>query len=370
MLTNEEILRRWDALDEGIKAQFTASGRTVEEIRGRLTEVEQHLAQRKGAGSDIMPQSVGSTVVASEGFKTFGGSHKRGKFSVPVNAITTSVGSAGALITPDRRPEIVGLPQQRLTIRDLLTVSKTTSNSIEYPRQTVRTNNAAVVTEGATKPESTLAFELKTVPVRTIAHWTKASKQALDDAPMLQSTIDGELRYGLGLREEDELLFGDNTGQHLNGIVPQATNYNAVLTGITNPNRFDILLDAIAQSELALLPATGIVLNDLDLTNMRAIKNQQGDYIASGGPFGPPITSIWNRPVVGTPSIARGEFLVGAFRDGATIYDRWDAQVLVSTENEDDFIKNLCTILGEERLALAVKRPQAFIYGEFATATA
>ena len=371
MLTNEEIARRWDALDEGIKAQFTKSGQSIEEIRSRLVEVEQHLAQRGNRGGDVVqPQSVGATVTGSDGYKTFGGSMKRGKFTVPVNTITTGAGSAGALIVPDRRPDIVMLPQQRLVVRDLLTVSKTVGNSIEYPRQTVRTLNANVVTEGATKPESTIEFELKTVPVRTIAHWTKASKQALDDAPMLQSTIDSELRYGLGLKEEDEILGGDGTGQHLHGIIPQATDYNAILTGITNPNRFDILLDAIAQSEQALLPATGIVLNDIDLTNMRAIKDNDGNYIVSGGPFSGPITSIWGRPVAGTPAMSRGEFLVGAFRDGATVYDRWDAQVLVSTENEDDFIKNLCTILGEERLALAVKRPQAFIYGEFDTATA
>ena len=69
-------------------------------------------------------------------------------------------------------------------------------------------------------------------------------------------------------------------------------------------------------------------------------------------------------PVVATNAMAEDKFLVGAFRLGAQVFDRWLARVEVATENEDDFIKNLVTILCEERLALAVYRPQAFIYGD------
>jgi hypothetical protein len=52
------------------------------------------------------------------------------------------------------------------------------------------------------------------------------------------------------------------------------------------------------------------------------------------------------------------------------VFDRWTARVEIATENEDDFIKNLVTILAEERVALAVYRPEAFIYGDFDTALA
>jgi HK97 family phage major capsid protein len=51
----------------------------------------------------------------------------------------------------------------------------------------------------------------------------KASKQILDDFAQLQSMIDAEMRYGLKYVEEQEILFGDGTGAHLHGIVPQAT---------------------------------------------------------------------------------------------------------------------------------------------------
>ena len=60
-----------------------------------------------------------------------------------------------------------------------------------------------------------------------------------------------------------------------------------------------------------------------------------------------------------------GDFMVGAFKLAATLFDREQAQILVSTEDQDNVIRNLVTILCEERLALAVTRPAAFVYGSF-----
>ena len=75
---------------------------------------------------------------------------------------------------------------------------------------------------------------------------------------------------------------------------------------------------------------------------------------------------LWGLPVVATEVAAFiGKFLTGAFQTGAQLFDREDANVVISTENADDFEKNLISIRCEERAALAVKRPEAFILEAF-----
>lgn len=44
-------------------------------------------------------------------------------------------------------------------------------------------------------------------------------------------------------------------------------------------------------------------------------------------------------------------------------------QVFISDSHSDYFIKNLLAILCEERLALANKRPDAFVTGDFGNIT-
>ena len=234
-------------------------------------------------------------------------------------------------------------------------------NALEYVRETGFTNAAAAVAETAKKPQSDIQFDLVSTTAKVIAHYVKASRQILSDAPMLASYIDGRLRYGLAYKEEQQLLNGDGTGQNLLGIVPQATAFAApfALIGATT---MDTLRLAMLQAVLAEFPATGHVLNPIDWARIELTKDSEGRYII-GQPQGVASPTMWGLPVVSTQAMASGKFLTGAFRMGAQLFDRWMARVEVATENEDDFVKNLVTILAEERLALAVYRPEAFIYG-------
>src|SRR5690606_17250247 len=115
--------------------------------------------------------SVGEQVIENEDFKAFAAKAARGdKFSMAVKAaITEGTGSGADLIVPQRVPGVVAPPMQRLTIRDLLSWGRTTSNSVEFVRESGFTNNANVVSENPSdgKPESNITFEMDSAPVVT-----------------------------------------------------------------------------------------------------------------------------------------------------------------------------------------------------------
>ena len=342
------------------------------ELQANLTHAEQVLAklEANGAGGDVQHESFGQKFVNSDEYKSFAGkTTPRGRVDMTYKAAITSVttdtdGAAGDLVTTTRVPGVIGMPQRRMTVRDLLTPGTMDGNALEYVKETGFTNAADMVAEGAKKPESSLKYDLVSTTAKVIAHYVKASRQILSDASQLASMIDGRLRYGLAFKEEQQLLNGTGVGQQLLGIIPQATAFVNPMVPPGTPTSIDMIRQAMLQAFLAEYPATGIVMNPIDWATIELLKDTTGRYII-GNPQGSINATLWNLPVVETQAVQVDKFLTGAFKLGAQVFDRWQARVEVATENEDDFVKNMVTILAEERLALAVYRPQAFIYGDF-----
>lgn len=339
------------------------------ELRARLAAAEQLVAATAQGGGQYRPQSAGEQFIGSDDFAVWA-RRPTGSFSMEVhNAVLSGGDSAGDLIVPDRVPGVQMLPQRRLTIRDLIAWGRTTSNSIEYVRELVYTNNADVVSENpsAGKPESDITFEADTDPVATIAHWIHASKQVLADVPMLQSLIDGRLRYGLKFKEETQLLKGSGVGLNLNGIYTQATAYSNPGIVVAGETRIDRLRLALLQVELAEYPADGIVLSPVDWTAIELLKTNTEHSYLFANPRQVTMPGLWGRSIVPTQAMDPGEFLVGAFSGGLAVqgWDREDMNVVVSLEDRDNFIKNMVTIRCEERVGLSVYRPAAFVKGVF-----
>ncbi|MGL4712171.1 MAG: phage major capsid protein [Shewanella sp.] len=335
-------------------------------LQARLQEAEQKLLKGPQSQQEEREQSIGERVATDKEMEGVNSSFRgTRRVQMPRSAITSATGSGGALVRPDRMAGIIGGPERRLTIRDLIAPGETESNSVEYVKETGFTNNAAPVAENTGKPYSEITFGLVQAGVRTIAHLFKASRQILDDAKQLQSFINARAEYGLMIKEELQLLYGNNTGANLHGIIPQASAYvKPTGAAVVDEQHIDRIRLALLQAALAEYAADGIVLNPIDWAVIEMLKDSNKNYLI-GKPQGQTAPTLWNRPVVETQSIVQNEFLVGAFKMGAQIYDRMDIEVLISTENDKDFENNMVTIRAEERLALAVYRPEAFVTGDF-----
>jgi HK97 family phage major capsid protein len=312
-------------------------------------------------------ESAGETLVKSEMFAAMQAG--RAKYArVEVKAIINATGQNQPLVADMRVPGIVANPQRLLTIRDLLPVGRTASNLIQYTKENTFTNNAgpqyvSPAVENVTKPESNITFTLENAPVVTLAHWIPVSRQVLDDAPQLQSYVNGRLMYGMKLIEEDQLLNGNGASGNIGGLLKAGnfTAYNRTIVGDTN---IDTLRRAITQAALSEFTADAIILNPEDWETIELTKNTDDSYIMANPVMmaGP---TLWGKRVIATNSITQGTFIVGNFAMGAQLWDRMDAAVAISYEDGDNFKKNMATLLAEERIALTVFRPSAFISGSF-----
>jgi HK97 family phage major capsid protein len=338
-------------------------------LQDRLQDIEQKMARRFSANDPAEQKSAGEELSESEDFQSLQtrgrGIARIGRKAVTnLTSSTTGTGGVGAGIQATRVPGIVAGPDREFTVRDLIMPGRTASNAIEYVRETGFQNMAAPQAgEGAAKAQSDLSFGLVTTTVKTIAHWFRASKQVLSDIPLLQSYINGRAIYGLKYKEEEQLLAGDGTGQNLLGLIPQATVFNESLRKVGD-TKIDTLRRAILQVRVAEYRASAIALNPVDWADIELTKDANGSYIwvnvQEGG-----AQRLWKLPVVDSNAVPEGEFLVGAMNIAAQVFDREDAAVEVSTEDGDNFRTNMVTIRAEERLALAVYRPESFVHGEF-----
>lgn len=371
--TNEELKSLGEAT-RALQAEMKAAKDSFNEMQQKLDKRHQEEQKEKAD-----KRTAGQIVVESEEIKEM--MSIRGANSRPVaiknydavrglKAIIT--GTVPSMVQPlvagERVPGILAPAMRRLTIRDLLPVIRTSSNTIAFTTELLFTNAAApqggtaspqAEVDGQPKPMSEITFQLDQTNVITLAHWIAASRQILDDAPALQGYIDQRLGYGLKLEEERELLVSTGTSGELNGLIGQATAFNG---GATNQTAIDTLLKAFTQVSLAEYEATACVLHPTDWQDIQLLKDTQGRYLFSD-PHTVQAARIWAKDVVPTQSMTQGQFLTGAFDMGAAIYDREEMVIRISDQHQDFFTRNLIAVLCEERIALAVYRPASFVTG-------
>ncbi len=289
-------------------------------------------------------------------------------------AITSAaVGSAtSGVLVPQRVPGVVPEARRQLYLRDLLTIYPCGNNAVDYVKVNTGISDASPQVEASDKYENALTFTTVSALVRTIATWIPATRQVLEDFSALRSAIEGALMYAVLKEEEDQLLSGDNTGQNLNGLITQAQAFDTgLLIAADGWEKVDIIARACQQlaadSEIA---PDFVALHPNDFWGIRLTKDNQGRYIF-GDPAGPAPANLFGLRVVESSGITPATFLVGnSSPAAAAIYERLGLVVEISTEHSDYFTKNMVAIRAEERIALVVFRPNAFVTGSLNTSPA
>ena len=298
-----------------------------------------------------------------------------------VKALVTGASdtSGGAFVNTDVTGILEMLGRRDLTVRDLISVRQTDSDTVEFVRQTTQLSSAAPVAEatssaaptapetagalvlnagGGYKPEGTIAFEKVTATVKTIAEWVPATKRGLADASQLRGLIDDELRADLAEEEENQILNGDGTGENLTGILETS----GIQTQAWATDLFTTIRKAKTKVRtVGRVVPNGLVLNPEDAERIDLAKGTSNDHFYGPGPFASAgIRTVWGMPVVESEAIAAGVGLVGDFSK-AVLWDREQASITATDAHADFFIRNLVAILGEERVAFGVTRPKAFV---------
>ena len=346
------------------KTAIDTIGTEQRELADRMLKLEQ-TATAKGDALPKQEDGYGENFVKSSEFDAFKKADARGRTRVEVtNTVTNAIGNTFS----ERRPGLVEGAFRLFTIEDLLTKIPTSAPSIDWVRENVFTNAAAETTEGLAKPQSSITFTTGTMPVSTVAHWIKITRQLAMDNASLAAYINRRMVYGVNLRVENQLLVGNGVAPNINGLL-NAGNFTAhgytaaTLTsaGLLN-NRFDLIGAAMGDAALADYPADTVVVNTGDWWKMRLAKDTQGRYLL-GEPGSAAVPQLFGANVVASNAMTAGQVWVGNLSQAATLWLREGVVVEMSDSDENNFQLNLISIRAERRLALTVEKPAAARYG-------
>jgi HK97 family phage major capsid protein len=398
-LTPEEVVSRIEAKINEKAAGFVSKDEltaiksdiaAVKELaeKSDLTEVKTTIAKIEGMVEGLKEQKSEPTSVVKTLGEAISNAYEKSIDAIKGlgsgQTVSLDVKAAGTMTITDNysggtvglsslEPGLTRVQRRRAFLRQLINVAGTISRYVVWIEQANPDPGAAGMTaEGAAKTQTDFDLIERSSEVKKISAYIKVSKEMLADIAFMRGEINNELMELVQLKLDEQILLGDGLGNNLAGIDANAIAFSAGSFAGTIPsaNNTDVLRVAIAQIAGANFEANYIVLNPVDAAALELTKDSSGAYTYPVNMvYGAPKT-IYGIPVIENNLVPAGEFYVGDFSK-SNLRVREDMNIQVGYVN-DDFTKNLITILCEARAAHFVKvnHYDAFVKGDFATAKA
>jgi len=358
------------ALKEKIAAGDADAIKSGEELAEAIKSLEAAIAEAEKA-NDLLKMignedPVAEPVAEEDGMKGLIAKAKSVDRNVKGWSVNTTFGKKAANTTITA-PQIADVDRTAAPVKrgrrvaDLLGSATISGNAVTYYVNGAVEGDAGVTAQGAKKSQISTSFTPVTKALKKVTAYAKETSEVLEDAPFLASTVEDIIDYKIVSKENAEVVT-DIAGT--SGI--QSVTY----TNGGNKGDAATLADAILLAKSKIADATDyeadcVIINPQDMYTLRTAKDSNLQYIGGGyftgaygnGEYVAPAT-IWGLPVFESSAVTAGEPIVAAGKLAIKVYRKGDTTIKIFDQNEDDALYNIVTVLGEERLLVAVKEPK------------
>ena len=363
--THQKAIDKYGTADKETRdalKKLTDEVEKANDLSSRLTDIEQKLVEGVLEGRNNA-DDIGALLARNESViaqakaitKARGKMALDGEFNVRNTIGLGTISNAG--LVDKQSVKMVDTIEQPLTIVDLINWTPVTSDLVPLLRESAHNFMADVVAEGKLKPESELTFGVENLNISVIAHWVRVTNQLVNDMPALVAYIRGRMAYGVRLKLEYLVINGNTTS--FSGLMKAGNS----LTVAAKTNAIDTISTAKAKAFASYVPPDIVILNPEDWAKIEQKKGNDGHYI-----FGSPGASVnpvlWGVRVVQSAGMPAGKYWIGNITMATDGYIRQDVAVELSTEDQDNFVKNLVTVRAEMRAAFGVLMPDACVTGD------
>lgn len=292
--------------------------------------------------------------------------------NVTTGNVTTDTGG-NALLDMLNADEINDIQLRTPFIEEFANVSSTNKPVYTYVDYIPGEGDVDFIGEGGEKPQLDLDVTVKTEAPVKAAGYEILTEEAITDVPRMDYNARSLLFRKYLLKRQNGILFGTGLNDEPLGVTSIASAFNPltwVSDKIKNPNLYDVIVALANQiftttsytDDVEYYPNVAFV-NPADFAGMKLAKDAKGQYLF------PTITLLNGKEIDGIRIVPKnkipaGKILMGDFTK-LNIIDYIAYSVRFGWIN-DQFIKNLFTMLGEGRFYVFVKNldQRAFVYDD------
>lgn len=273
--------------------------------------------------------------------------------------------TTGTVVAPEYNPVIYGPPNQVPHIRTFINVGTTSSNAYWYTQAKLKTGSPVpgIIDPGQLKTQIEYQFDGVMVPVIKIAGYLRLPEEMVDDIEGMTSFLQNYLPEEVLKVEDAQILRGTGTAnKQFNGLFTTSPVYTPS-AGVDPLESWDVLADANAQLLNKWYVSTRTLVNPIDWMFLATRKSTDGIYSTPTLLYNAPL-SIAGVQVTPHPLVNIDQFLTGWF-PAAELKIKRGLTVRFYDQDQDNAIRNMITVVAEERAAFANYYPDAFLQGDF-----